>query len=180
MSESRVNFMCPFYMTCGEICDVVSDDFLKGAKLLDEYSSLVQSGQNPDKKSFIDRCPETQKEGFEDLLKVSDFLIDHYKSSVSEETVDKAIEAINRIREKKMTEDKSCRLCDGIACRRSLGFDKLLGTVAGECLAHDHMHFKPKSCKSCLHQLGCEAGIMAWKPEMCTSKRHYLWRPKDD
>jgi hypothetical protein len=86
-------------MTCDEICDVVSDDFLSSSKLLDEYQVALMNGENPDRQSFIDRCPESERQDFDELLKVSDSLHVYYSTQVSQETVDKAIARIKEIRD---------------------------------------------------------------------------------
>jgi phage-related protein len=101
MTEAKSGFMCPFFMECGEACDVVSPDYLAAAKLLDEYQQESMDGKNPDKQEYLARCPESQKEEFSGLLEVSDFLSDHYNSQVSEETVNKAMARIAELREEK-------------------------------------------------------------------------------
>ncbi len=99
MSKTTNNFTCPFYMTCDEICDVVSDDFLASAKLLDEYQVSLMNGENPDKQQFINRCPESERGDFGELLKVSDSLHVYYSTQVSQETVDKAVARIKEIKD---------------------------------------------------------------------------------
>jgi len=101
MAEDKSGFMCPFFMECGEACDVVSPDYLAGAKLMDEYQQALIDGKNPDKKEFIERCPESQREDFAGCLEVSDFLHEYYSSQVSEETVNKAMARIAELREQK-------------------------------------------------------------------------------
>jgi hypothetical protein len=105
MAEDKSGFMCPFFMECGEACDVVSPDYLAGAKLMDEYQQALFDGKNPDKKEFIERCPESQREDFAGCLEVSDYLYKYYEkdmpTTVSEETVNKAMARIAELREQK-------------------------------------------------------------------------------
>ncbi len=114
MSENNGNFMCPYFMACNELCDVVSDDFLEASRVLDEYTTLVMRGDTPDKKQFTDRCPETQIADFEDLMRTVDFVYEnHFRYEVSEETVNKAMLRIKELNEDKYSISKDSALKPG-------------------------------------------------------------------